>query len=116
MSTITRDVLAVPAVAEAVNNAGASVQGGFQKAADALSDTSLIGEDIAGALESAGGSSGGNVIELALTGDAAIHRLGLALGWLTFLIPTMILLLRYVPTRVGQTRRLRACRLVYPRW
>jgi hypothetical protein len=64
-------------------------------------------------LELAGGASGGNVVELALTGDTAIHRLALALGLLTFLIPTLILLLLYLPMRVGMTRRLRASRLVY---
>jgi hypothetical protein len=132
-STIARDVLAVlavvllawlgrrvyhlvddlRAVTEAVNNAGSSVQDGFKTAADAVSGTPLIGDDIAGALESAGGASGGNVVELALTGDTAIHRLALALGLLTFLIPTLILLLLYLPMRVGMTRRLRASRLVY---
>ena len=132
-STITRDILAILAVAllawlgrrvyrlvdnlravtEAVNNTGSSVQDGFQSAADALSGTPVIGDDIASALESAGGASGGNVVELAVTGDTAIHRLALALGLLTFLIPTVILLLLYIPMRVGQTRRLRASRLVY---
>ncbi len=120
-STITRDVLAIlavvllawlgrrvyqlvdnlRAVTDAVNNAGSSVQQGFQTAADAVSGTPLIGDDIAGALQSAGGTSGGNIVELALTGDTAIHRLALALGLLTFLIPTLILLLLYVPMRVG---------------
>ena len=132
-STITRDVLAVlavvllawlgrriyqlvddlRAVTEAVNNAGTSVQDGFQTAADAVSGTPIIGDDISGALEAAGGASGGNVVALALTGDTAIHRLALALGLLTFFIPTLILLLLYIPMRVGQTRRLRASRLVY---
>ncbi len=74
-STIARDVLAalgvvllawlgrrvyqlvddLRAVTEAVNNAGSSVQDGFQTAADAVSGTPLIGDDIAGALETAGG-------------------------------------------------------------
>ena len=132
-STITRDIFAVLAVAllawlgrrvyqlvdnlravtDAVNDAGTSVQSGFQTAADAVSGTPLVGDDIAGALESAGAASGGNVVELALTGDTAIHRLAIVLGLLTFLIPTLILLLLYIPMRVGQTRRLRASRLVY---
>lgn len=132
-STIARDVLAILAIAllawvghrvyqlvdnlravtEAVTDAGSSVQGGFQTAADAISGTPLIGDDVADALEAAGAASGGNVIELALTGDSAIHRLALVLGWLTFLIPTLILLLLYIPMRVGQMRRLRASRLVY---
>lgn len=132
-STIIRDVLAVLAVillawlgrrvyqlvddlramTEAINNAGSSVRDGFQTAADAVSGTPLIGDDVANALQSAGGASGGNVMELAVTGDTAIGRLALALGLLTFLIPTLILLVLYVPMRVGQTRRLRASRLMY---
>jgi hypothetical protein len=132
-STIVRDVLAVLAlvllawlgrrvyrlvddlrvVTEAVGGAGSAVQNGFGAAADAVSGTPVIGDDIAGALQSAGAASGGNVIELAGTGDTAIHRLALLLGLLTFLIPTLILLLLYVPMRVGQTRRLRSSRLLY---
>jgi hypothetical protein len=132
-STIVRDVLAVLAlvllawlgrgvyrlvddlkvVTEAVGGAGSSVQNGFGAAADALSGTPVIGDDIAGALQSAGTASGGNVIELAVTGDTAIHRLALLLGLLTFLIPATILLLLYLPMRVGQIRRLRSSRLLY---
>lgn len=132
-STIVRDVLAVLAlvflawlgrrvyrlvddlrvVTEAVNGAGSSVQNGFGAAADAVSGTPVIGDDIAGALQSAGAASGGNVIELAVTGDTAIHRLALLLGLLTFLIPALILLLLYLPMRIGQTRRLRSSRLLY---
>ena len=78
-----------------------------------MSGTPVIGDDIAGALQSAGAASGGNVIELAVTGDTAIHRLALLLGLLTFLIPALILLLLYLPMRVGQTRRLRSSRLLY---
>ena len=36
------------AVTDAVNNAGSSVQDGFQAAANAVSGTPLIGDDIAG--------------------------------------------------------------------
>jgi hypothetical protein len=100
-------------VTEAVNGAGSSVQNGFGAAADAVSGTPVIGDDIAGALQSAGAASGGNVIELAVTGDTAIHRLALLLGLLTFLIPALILLLLYIPMRVGQTRRLRSSRLLF---
>ncbi len=38
---------------------------------DVVSGTPLIGDDIAGALAATGGASGGNVVELALTGDTA---------------------------------------------
>ena len=100
-------------VTDSVANAGASVQDGFGSAAEALSGTPIVGDEIAAALEAAGTASGGNAVELALTGDTAIHRLALVLGLLTFAIPSLILLVLYVPMRIGQTRRLRSSRLVF---
>ena len=132
-STIARDVLVVLAliflawlgrgvyrlvenlsvVTDSAQSAGTALQNSFGAAADALSGTPIVGEEIAGALRSAGSASGGNVVDLALTGDTAIHRLALALGLLTFAIPALILLVLYIPLRVGQARRLRCGRLVY---
>jgi hypothetical protein len=132
-STITRDVLAVLAivllvwlgrriyrlvddlrvVTDAIGDTGTSVQNGFGSAADALAGIPVVGDDLASALGSAGELSGGNVVSLALTGDTAIHRLALALGLLTFAIPTLILLLLYIPMRVGQMRRVGAATAVF---
>ena len=132
-ATISRDVLVVvslavlawmgrrvfvlvdrlSAVTDAVGNAGSSVQDGFGSAADALSGVPVVGDQLASALQTAGAQSGGNVVELALTGDTAIHRLALALGWLTFLVPAAFLLVLYIPIRVAQIKRLRASRRVY---
>lgn len=100
-------------VTDAVSDTGNSVQNGFGSAADAVSGLPVIGDDLASALGSAGDLSGGNVVDLALTGDTAIHRLALALGVLTFAIPTLILLLLYIPMRVGQVRRVSAAQRVY---
>lgn len=132
-STIVRDVLAflgllllawlgrrvyqlvdnLSVVTDSVQNVGTAVQNGFGAAADAVAGTPIIGDEVAGALQAAGSASGGNVVDLALTGDTAIHRLALLLGLLTFAIPAFILLILYVPMRVAQTRRLRSGRLVY---
>ena len=101
------------AVTDAVNDAGSSVQNGFGAAADALVGTPLIGEDIASALQAAGAESGGSVVSLALTGDTAIHRLALVLGWLTFLVPAVFLLVLYIPMRVAQIRRMRASQRMF---
>jgi hypothetical protein len=46
-------------------HAGGAVLGGFESAADAVDDTPLIGDELAGALEGAGAGTGGNVVELA---------------------------------------------------
>ena len=100
-------------VTDAVQGAGASVQDGFGSAAEVLAGTPLVGDEIAGALASAGAASGGNIVDLALTGDTAIHRLALVLGVLTFLIPAALVTVLYLPVRVAQVRRLRAALLVY---
>lgn len=100
-------------VTDAVQDAGTSVQGGFDGAASVVAGTPVIGDDLANALEAAGAASGGNVVDLALTGDTAIHRLALALGLLTFVIPAALIGVLYLPVRVAQIRRLRAARRVY---
>jgi hypothetical protein len=100
-------------VTDAARDAGTSVQDGFNAAADVVAGTPVIGDDLASALQAAGSGSGGNVVELALTGDTAIHRLALALGWLTFLMPVAFALVLYVPIRVAQMRRLLASARVY---
>lgn len=132
-ATITRDLLVIAsvvvlawigrrvfvlverlnAVTDAVNSAGNSVQNGFGVAADALSGTPLVGDELASALQTAGAESGGNVVSLALTGDTAIHRLALVVGWVTFLVPTLFIVVLYVPLRVGQIRRRRASSRVF---
>lgn len=100
-------------VTDAVQDSGSSVQGGFSAAADVLAAAPLVGDDLAGALEAAGAASGGNIVELALTGDTAIHRLALALGILTFALPAVLVVVLYAPVRVAQARRLRAALLAY---
>lgn len=132
-TTIARDVLMVASLAllawlgrrvyllvddlrsvtDAVQGAGSSVQSGFGSAAEVLAGTPLVGDELAGALEAAGTASGGNIVELALTGDTAIHRLALALGLLTFAVPAAIVVVLYLPVRVAQIRRLRAAGMVY---
>ena len=100
-------------VTDAARDAGMSVQNGFDSAAEVVAGTPVIGDDLASALQAAGSGSGGNVVELALTGDTTIHRLALALGWLTFLMPLVFVLVLYLPIRVAQMRRLRGSAQVY---
>lgn len=95
---------AVSALALGVQDAGASVQGGFSSAADAVSGLPVVGDDLAGALSSAGGATGGNVVELGQLGEAAVHRTALLAGWLVFLLPSAVLVLSYLPRRVAQIR------------
>jgi hypothetical protein len=91
-----------------VTNAGTSVESGFGSAAGAVRGIPLVGGSLAGALESAGRGSGGNVVVLGRKGEDEVHRLALVLGLIVFALPTLFVLLILVPPRVRQIRRLTA--------
>jgi hypothetical protein len=90
-----------------VREAGTSVQGGFESAAEAVDGTPLVGEELGGALRDAGEGTGGNVAELGSRGEDAVHRLATILGLIVFGLPTLVLLGAYLPGRVAIVRRLR---------
>jgi hypothetical protein len=98
------DRLAV--LGEGVNEAGSSVEDGFNSAADAVDGTPLVGDDLADGLRTAGEESGGNVADLGQEGEDQVHQLADILGAATFLVPTMIVLWAFVPSRIAQVRRL----------
>lgn len=100
------DRLAV--LGEGVGSAGESIQTGFDTAADAVDGTPLVGDELGDGLREAGEGSGGNVADLGREGEEGAHRLADLLGLLTFLLPGGLLLLRVVPDRIGQVRRLTA--------
>ena len=104
------DRLAV--LGQGVHDAGNSVQGGFDAAADAVDDAPLVGDPVAEGLRAAGEGSGGNVAELGEEGEDRVHELANLLGLLTFLLPASLLLLRVVPQRIAQVRRLTAANRV----
>jgi hypothetical protein len=106
LSAGTRD--ATNAVGGAFDSAGGSVQG-----------VPLVGGQLAGALRSAGRSvtrpvnraSDAQARKLIAAGreqERQTHRLAKLVGWLTFLIPALLLLARALPSRVGQARRMSA--------
>ena len=98
------DRLAV--LGEGVNEAGSSVENGFDSAADAVDGTPLVGDELADGLRSAGEESGGNVAGLGQEGEDRAHQLADILGLVTFFVPATFLLLRVVPSRLGQIRQL----------
>jgi hypothetical protein len=91
-----------------VRGAGESVHGGFDGAADRVEDVPLAGGRIADALRGAGAETGGEVAELGASGERAAHRLANILGLLTFGLPTLLVMLRWLPARVEQVRTLTA--------
>lgn len=98
------DRLAV--LGEGVNEAGSSVQNGFDSAAEAVDGTPLVGDDLADGLRSAGDESGGNVADLGQEGEDRVHQLANILGLVTFFVPATLLLVRVVPARIAQVRQL----------
>ena len=102
----TVDQLAV--VPEGVTGAGTAVQGGFDRAAEAVEGAPVVGDDLAGGLRGAGGATGGNVAELGREGEERVHRAADFFGLLTFLLPTGLVLLQALPRRFAQVRRLTA--------
>ena len=91
-----------------VNEAGTAVQGGFDSAAAGVDTIPVIGDDLAGALMSAGAGSGGNVAELGRQGEEGVSDLANLLGLVVFLVPALLVLAIALPPRIRQIRRLTA--------
>ena len=98
-----------------VESAGGSVSRGFERAADAVDGTPLVGDDVADALRGAGEGTGGNVSELGRAGEERIHRLAVVLGLVVFGVPSLLLLLQELPARIAQVRSLTAASRVLHR-
>ena len=95
-----------------VHDAGAAVQGGFERAAEAVDGAPAIGDELAGGLRDAGRGSGGEVAELGRRGEERVHRLADLLGLVVFAVPALLLLLQFLPRRVSQIRALTAAERV----
>jgi hypothetical protein len=91
-----------------VNEAATAVQGGFDSAAASVGEIPVVGDEIAGALKSAGAGTGGNVAELGRQGEESVSDLADLLGLVVFLVPALLVLAIALPPRVRQIRRLRA--------
>ncbi|MBA2360917.1 MAG: hypothetical protein H0V79_08310 [Actinobacteria bacterium] len=100
------DRLAV--LGEGVQATGGVVQDGFDSAAEAVDGTPVVGDDIADGLRSAGEGSGGEVVELGERGEDGARDLADLLGFVTFALPGLLLLTRWLPGRIVQVRKLRA--------
>jgi hypothetical protein len=109
------------AVGGTARDAAGAVRTGFGAAADALDATPLIGGGVADALRSAGGSAAAPVdqagqdsarrlIASGRESEAQVHHAANLLGWLTFGIPTLLLLTAWLPFR-WLVRRQAALRL-----
>ena len=101
-------VAELASLGQGVQDAGESVRSGFGTAAGAVEDAPVVGDDLAGGLRDAGGSAGGRTVEAGRRGEESARDLADLLGWLTFLIPTGLVLYRFLPGRVREVRTLTA--------
>jgi hypothetical protein len=107
------------ATSRTAHDAAGAVREGFDAAADAVDAAPLVGGDVAGALRSAGDAAAAPVER---EGDAQARKLiaagrdgerkalatAMLMGWLTFLLPTALVLTRRLPARVRQVQALTA--------
>jgi Flp pilus assembly pilin Flp len=98
----------VAALGRGVQDAGDSVQGGFEDAGGLLGDVPIVGGALDDAFTEVGAQTGGNTAELGEQGESAIEDTARLLGWVTFALPTLVVLLWAVPRRVVRVRRLTA--------
>src|SRR3954454_4690198 len=107
------------AVGATSRGAAGACRDGFGSAADALEGTPVVGGGLAGALRDAGGATAGplqhegdvqarRLVAAGRAGEARAYRTANLLGWLTFLLPTLLVLARWIPQRVRQARELGA--------
>jgi hypothetical protein len=100
------DRLAV--LGEGVQASGGAIEKGFDSAADAVDGTPVVGDEIGDGLRSAGEGSGGEVVDLGEEGEEGAHDLANVLGFVTFALPALLVIVVWLPGRIGQIRRLRA--------
>ncbi len=92
-------------------DAGSGIRSAFLSAASAASNVPLAGDAIAGALRSAAGATGGNLVAIGHSGENGAHHLGTVLGLLMWGIPSLLLLALILPRRLREMRELRTLRL-----
>jgi Flp pilus assembly pilin Flp len=91
-----------------VEQAGNSVEGGFEDAGGTVADVPIVGGALDDAFTEVGEQTGGTTAALGEAGESAVEDTANLLGWVTFGLPTLVVLLWAVPRRVTRSRRLSA--------
>jgi hypothetical protein len=91
-----------------VEEAGTSVQTGFEDAGGLVADVPVVGGALGDAFTEVGAQTGGNTTALGEAGQSAVEDTASLLGWVTFGLPALVVLLWAVPRRVARVRRLSA--------
>ena len=101
-------VAELASVPRAVSDGGTAIERGFTSAGDTVGGAPVVGEPLAEALRDVGSGTGGRMTEAGRQGEEDVNDLADLLGALVFLLPAVVVLVRYVPTRVTAVRRLSA--------
>ncbi len=86
------------------------MQTGFKDVAGAVSGIPIVGGSLSDSLGTAGQATGGNVVAAGRQGETAVNDTARVLGWVTFALPTLVLLAFFIPLRARQMRGLTAAR------
>jgi hypothetical protein len=101
-------VAELASVPRSVGDGGSALQRGFESAGEAVGEAPVVGEPLAGALRDVGAGTGGLLVEAGREGEDDVNDLADLLGALVFLLPAVVVLARYVPSRITAVRRLTA--------
>jgi len=101
-------VLDLNALSRGVTQAGASVQETLRRAGETVGGVPLVGGQLRDALAQAGSQTGGAVAATGREGQRQVNGLADVLGVVTWLVPTLLLLVRFAPERARQVARLTA--------
>ena len=101
-------VAELASVPRAVGDTGSSIQRGFESAGGAVDGVPVVGDTLGEALRDAGSDAGGQIEATAASGVDDVNRVATLLGLLTFLLPAIAVLSRFLPDRITDARRLTA--------
>ena len=99
-------------VGQGIQGAGRSVQSSLDAAADAVQGAPLVGGQLGDALREAGRGPADEAIALGRESERNAASLADLLGLAFFLVPALLLLSRWLPSRVAQVRDLTAAERV----
>jgi len=111
-TTVHDAVEELTVVSEGVQEVGGTVERSFDEAGATVGRAPLVGGQLADALREAGRDTGGRAAEAGRDGQRSIEELADLLGWVMFLVPTVLLLARFLPPRIAQVRKLSGARRV----
>jgi hypothetical protein len=104
-------------IADTARDATGAVRNGFDQAGGAVGGLPVVGDDLKNALQDAGRSAtrpvnsaadeqARKLVALGREQERQTYRLAKFVGWLTFLLPALLLLAWKLPARIGQIRRM----------